>query len=109
MDSKGLSAVQCDANRERYGANVLPQPKRPPLPLQYAAHLFNLFSLMFFFVAAVSLVLFILRPQQSVNAYLAGIFVLVALLNAAIEFYQEYSSALILASFQASVTPPTRV
>jgi len=52
----------------------------------------------------------LVRPQNNIqNTYLGGILIVVAFLNAFIEFYQLQKSEAILASFLAMIPPSCRV
>ena len=65
-------------------------------------HLRNLFTFMLFLAGTLSIVVFIVDGFYY-NLYTGIAFYVVALLNAALEFYQEYRSAILLAGFMKLV------
>lgn len=90
---------QVSASREDKGRNQLPTPKRPPLIVSYFKQMANLFSLVLFICGTLSLAVFIIDTSYWINLYTGLIFWAVAFFNAALEFWQVYSSAKTLEGF----------
>lgn len=68
----------------------------------YVQHLRNLFSFMLFLAGILSITSFIIS-RFFYNLYTGLIFIAVAFINAGLEFYQEYQSAVILRGFMQLV------
>lgn len=81
----------------------MPAKKIEPLWLVYQRHLKNLFSLMLIFAGILTLVIFILNTSKWENLYTGILFILIAFVNAGLEFYQEYKSGQILAGFMVNI------
>ena len=76
--------------------------------MQFLHHLAGLFNLLLLFSGLLSFVLQAIDRSSLLNLYLGIVLVVVAVMNAAIEFYQEYKSAAILDSFKVQkVLQPT--
>lgn len=100
--SKGLTSHQQRINVDKFGSNAVPPPHHPPLFILYLTHLKNLFTVMLFLAGTLSIVAFIVSGFFY-NLYVGITFYIIALINAALEFYQEYQADRILKSFMRLV------
>ena len=100
--SEGLTSHQQRINVDKFGSNAVPPPHHPPLLLLYLTHLKNLFTVMLFLAGTLSIVAFIVSGFFY-NLYVGITFYIIALINAALEFYQEYQADRILKSFMKLV------
>lgn len=100
--SKGLTSDQHRVNVDKFGSNAVPPPHHPPLFIQYLAHLNNLFTVMLFLAGTLSIVAFIISIFWY-NLYVGITFYVIALINAGLEFYQEYQADVVLKSFMKLV------
>lgn len=89
--------------RKVHGANIVPPPKRPPLIISYLEQMANLFSLVLFVCGLLSIVVFLIDTSYWVSLYTGLLFWAVAMFNAALEFWQVYSSAKTLEGFLSLV------
>ena len=92
-----------EQSRQRDGDNELPAPKRAPLIVTYFRQMANLFSFVLFICGILSIVAFILNTRYWISLYTGLIFWFVAFFNAALEFWQTYSSAKVLEGFLSLV------
>ena len=90
-------------SREKNGLNIVPTPKQPPLIVAYAKQMANLFSFILLICGALSIAVFIINTSYWINLYTGLLFWGVALFNAALEFWQAYSSAKTLEGFRSLV------
>ncbi|KAJ3192007.1 hypothetical protein HK101_007183 [Irineochytrium annulatum] len=99
-ESKGLTSEEAARRLQEYGPNMLTPPKKRNAFLRFCDILFGLFNLMLIIAGvAAYIVLAIDYQNNKQNAYLGGIVIFVAFMNATIEFYQVQKSQAILESF----------
>ncbi|KAK9688048.1 hypothetical protein K7432_014546 [Basidiobolus ranarum] len=99
-ESTGLSQTQATQGIAQYGQNVLTPPKTKHPILLYLECVGGLFNLLLILAGILQYVLLAIDPvENQANIYLGAILIVVALLNAFIEFFQMIKSAAILASF----------
>lgn len=104
--SKGLTSDQQRINIDKFGSNSVPPPHHPPLFILYLTHLKNLFTVMLFLAGTLSIVAFIISGFFY-NLYVGITFYIIALINAGLEFYQEYQADRLLKSFMNLVPDTT--
>ncbi|ORY01095.1 P-type cation exchange, alpha subunit of ATPase [Basidiobolus meristosporus CBS 931.73] len=99
-DSTGISQAQAAKGLVEYGPNVLTPPKTKHPIILYLECVAGLFNLLLILAGILQYVLLAIDPvENQANIYLGAILIVVALLNAFIEFFQMLKSAAILASF----------
>lgn len=96
-------------NRAAWGENSLPEPKQKNLFTLYISYMRNLFSIILILSGTMSIVVFILDTSTFVPLYVGIAFILVAFLNAFLEFYQEMKSKQVLEGFKAMMEQTTAV
>ncbi|KAJ3280654.1 hypothetical protein HDU79_011482, partial [Rhizoclosmatium sp. JEL0117] len=100
QDSQGLTAAEAAKRLLENGPNMLTPPKKRHWILRFLDILMGLFNLMLLVSGVLCYVLLGINYAANYqNTYLGAILLGVALMNAAIEFYQEQKSAAILDSF----------
>ncbi|KAJ3123327.1 hypothetical protein HK098_002018 [Nowakowskiella sp. JEL0407] len=93
-----------------FGLNKLTQTKRKPLIYMWVESLVNLFNIMLLSAGFGHLVLYFINEEENfANGYIGGIMIVVAFINASIEFYELYKIAEILKSFNTFIPPQCRV
>ncbi|KAJ3152839.1 hypothetical protein HDU89_001044 [Geranomyces variabilis] len=98
--SPGLSTAEAAKRLTEQGPNQLSPPKKRHPILKFLDHLLGLFNLMLLVAGIASYILLAIDFEgNKPNLWLGGILILVAFLNAFIEFYQGQKSAAILESF----------
>ncbi|KAK1753247.1 P-type cation exchange, alpha subunit of ATPase [Echria macrotheca] len=99
-DSHGLSSSEAEELLRTHGPNVLtPQKKRHPF-LKYLDCLRSLFNLLLILAGILEYILLGIDYKDNFqNTYLGAILILVANINAFIEFYQKQKSQELLESF----------
>ena len=98
--SVGLTKQQVAERLEKYGFNRLTPPKKRHPLLVYIGYVLGLFNLMLLVAGIASLIIYGLDPVTNSNLlYIGIILVVVAFINAFIEFYQVQKSQAILESF----------
>ncbi|RHZ47151.1 hypothetical protein Glove_590g46 [Diversispora epigaea] len=99
-ESRGLNQEQADRLLQEHGPNVLTPPKKKHPILKFFERLFTLFNILLMVAGVLMYILYLIdRVGNKANVYLGAILIGVAILNAAIEFYQLQKSAAILESF----------
>jgi sodium/potassium-transporting ATPase subunit alpha len=98
--SGGLNKQQVAERLEKYGLNRLTPPKKRHPLLVYLGYVMGLFNLMLVVAGIASLIIYGINPGENGNlVYIGAILVVVAFVNAFIEFYQVQKSQSILESF----------
>ncbi|KAF9427269.1 hypothetical protein BGZ94_005220 [Podila epigama] len=98
--SQGLDSTVAAQRLVENGRNVLAPPKQVSPFMKFFYCLSSLFNLLLIFAGILNYILLAIDPQgNKVNTYLGAILIIVAFLNAAIEFYQAQKSAAVLQSF----------
>ncbi|SAM08369.1 hypothetical protein [Absidia glauca] len=98
--SQGLTTADATRIATQIGLNVLSPPKKRHPILKYFDCLMNLFNILLVFAGVLNYILLAIDFQANfANTYLGAIYIGVALLNAFIEFYQEYKSSNMLEQF----------
>ncbi|KAJ3330656.1 hypothetical protein HDU76_005170 [Blyttiomyces sp. JEL0837] len=99
-ESKGLSAAEAAQRLQTNGPNILSPPKKKSMLLLYFECLFTLFNLLLLISGVLTYVLYGIDPKDNpTNTYVGAILIVVACLNAFIEFYQLMQSEKILSGF----------
>ncbi|KAI9296938.1 P-type cation-transporting ATPase [Neoconidiobolus thromboides FSU 785] len=98
--SAGLTFNQADKLRYEYGPNLLTPPKKTHPAVIFFKCLFALFNILLLISAILTFVLFSLDTKlNKADMYLGIILIVVAFINATIEFIQIQKSAALLDSF----------
>lgn len=98
--SGGLTKQQVAERHEKYGLNRLTPPKKRNPFLVYLGYVLGLFNLMLVVAGIASLIIYGLNSADNGGmVYIGSILVVVAFINAFIEFYQVQKSQAILESF----------
>lgn len=104
--SIGISSITTiEKNRQEFGENIMPTRKKKPLWIRYLNYMKNLFSMMLILAGVLTLIIFILDTSRWKNLYTGILFILIAFVNAGLEFYQEYKSDQILQGFMVIYIP----
>ncbi|KAF9148587.1 hypothetical protein BG015_009667 [Linnemannia schmuckeri] len=99
-NSQGLTTAAATERLAENGPNVLSPPKQISPFMKFFHCLTSLFNLLLILAGVLNYILLAVDPKQNkVNTYLGAILIIVAFLNAAIEFYQAQKSAAVLQSF----------
>ncbi|KAF9568135.1 hypothetical protein EC968_002993 [Mortierella alpina] len=99
-NSKGLDSAAAAQKLAENGPNILSPPKQISPFVKFMHCLTSLFNLMLIVAGILTYILVAIDPEGNrINIYLGAILIVVAFLNAAIEFYQAQKSAAILQSF----------
>ncbi|KIM49561.1 hypothetical protein M413DRAFT_59017 [Hebeloma cylindrosporum] len=108
--SFGLTADEAKSRLQRDGPNILTPPKRKSALRKFLERLFTMFNILLMVAGVLEYVLLGIDFHANFqNTYLGGILILVAFINASIDFYQIQKSEAILASFLAMIPPSCRV
>ncbi|TFK34868.1 aminophospholipid-transporting P-type ATPase [Crucibulum laeve] len=108
--SYGLTSEEAKARLERDGRNVLTPPKKKSALRKFMDRLLTMFNILLIVAGVLEYVLLGIDFKANFqNTYLGGILILVAFVNATIDFYQIQKSEAILASFLAMIPPSCRV
>ncbi|EJD46213.1 P-type cation-transporting ATPase [Auricularia subglabra TFB-10046 SS5] len=109
--SPGLTGAQASERLARDGRNVLTPPKKKSALMKYLECLRSLFNVLLILAGILEYILLGIAARQlsKQNTYLGAILIVVALLNAFIEWYQVQKSEAILASFLAMIPPSCHV
>ncbi|KAI8903615.1 hypothetical protein EDD86DRAFT_272276 [Gorgonomyces haynaldii] len=98
--SEGLSAQEAVTRLSKFGPNALTPPKKKNAILQFLEYLMGLFNVMLLISGIACYILYgIDSIGNASNVYIGGILIVVAFINAYIEFYQVRKSQAILESF----------
>ncbi|KAG0287811.1 hypothetical protein BGZ97_006987, partial [Linnemannia gamsii] len=98
--SQGLSTAAATERLAENGPNILSPPKQISPFMKFFHCLTSLFNLLLILAGVLNYILLAVDPvANKVNTYLGAILIIVAFLNAAIEFYQAQKSAAVLQSF----------
>ncbi|KAJ1659897.1 hypothetical protein IWQ61_001090 [Dispira simplex] len=98
--SHGLKSDFASIRLREHGPNMLTPPKRRHPFFHYLDHLRSMFNLLLIIAGILDFILLSIDPQGNrSNIYLGIILIVVAFLNAFIEFYQMHKSKKILESF----------
>lgn len=100
--SYGLNSDEICERRFVYGLNAITPSAKVTYFRQFLGQLLGLFNLLLVTGGALSFVLFAIDPKIQVNLFLGIILVFVAIINAGIDFYQQYRTAALLESFMVS-------
>ncbi|KAJ3517123.1 hypothetical protein NLJ89_g701 [Agrocybe chaxingu] len=107
--SYGLAADQVEQRLQENGPNVLTPPKKKSVFRKFLDRLFTMFNILLMIAGVLEYVLLGIDFHGNFqNTYLGGILILVAFINASIDFYQIQKSEAILASFLAMIPPSCR-
>ncbi|KAH8657690.1 hypothetical protein BX600DRAFT_468011 [Xylariales sp. PMI_506] len=99
-DSLGLATTQIDELLQQHGRNVLTPPKKRHPFLKYLDCLTSLFNLLLILAGVLEYILLGIDFKDNFqNTYLGAILIIVANINAFIEFYQQQKSQALLESF----------
>ncbi|KAG0226863.1 hypothetical protein B0O80DRAFT_439770 [Mortierella sp. GBAus27b] len=99
-NSKGLDSSVAAQRLAENGPNILSPPKQISPFMKFIHCLTSLFNLLLILAGILNYILLAIDPQgNKVNTYLGAILIIVAFINAAIEFYQAQKSAAVLQSF----------
>ncbi|KAG0205242.1 hypothetical protein BGX28_003103 [Mortierella sp. GBA30] len=99
-NSKGLDSEVAAQRLIENGPNILSPPKQISPFMKFMHCLTSLFNLLLILAGILNYILLAVDPQgNKVNTYLGAILIIVAFINAAIEFYQAQKSAAVLQSF----------
>ncbi|KAF9097246.1 hypothetical protein BGX27_000988 [Mortierella sp. AM989] len=99
-NSKGLDSAVAAQRLIENGPNVLSPPKQISPFMKFIHCLTSLFNLLLILAGILNYILLAVDPQgNKVNTYLGAILIIVAFINASIEFYQAQKSAAVLKSF----------
>ncbi|KAJ1566984.1 hypothetical protein HK096_011393, partial [Nowakowskiella sp. JEL0078] len=100
VNSQGISSEDAANRLKQNGPNILSPPKKVHPIIIFLHCLFALFNLLLIFCAGITWLLFGLDPiNNGPNTYVGAILLGVAIINAAVEFWQHQKSAAILDSF----------
>ncbi|KAJ3345512.1 hypothetical protein HDU91_007326 [Kappamyces sp. JEL0680] len=100
MASAGLSSSESEARNLTYGLNQLSPPKKDHPIVQFLKFLAGIFNLLLLICGIVAYIVYAIDPVNNAsNVYIGAILLIVAFLNAYIEFYQTQKSQAILESF----------
>ncbi|KAG0377383.1 hypothetical protein BGX24_006216 [Mortierella sp. AD032] len=98
--SFGLSSEVAAQRLIENGPNILAPPKQISPFMKFFHCLTSLFNLLLILAGILNYILLAIDPKNNkVNTYLGAILIIVAFLNALIEFYQAQKSAAVLQSF----------
>jgi sodium/potassium-transporting ATPase subunit alpha len=98
--SAGLSLEEAKKRLALYGQNRLSPPKKVHPLIQFGGYMLHIFNVMLWAAGVASYIAYFIQPEGNFqNVYLGAIFIVVAFLNAGIEFYQTAKSQAILESF----------
>lgn len=98
--SNGLPKETQTARQAQYGPNMLCPPKRVHPFLKFLHCLTELFTLMLIIAGILTYILYFMDPiANATNVYIGGILIIVSVMNAAIEWYQQQQSENMLNSF----------
>ncbi|ORY95164.1 hypothetical protein BCR41DRAFT_365216 [Lobosporangium transversale] len=99
-NSKGLDSSVAAQRLIENGPNRLSPPKQISPFMKFMHCLTSLFNLLLILAGILNYILLAVDPKNNkVNTYLGAILIIVAFINAAIEFYQAQKSAQVLQSF----------
>ncbi|KAF9579137.1 hypothetical protein BGW38_004735, partial [Lunasporangiospora selenospora] len=99
-NSKGLDSSIAAQRLAENGPNILSPPKQISPFMKFIHCLTSLFNLLLVLAGILNYVLLAVNPQANkVSTYLGAILIIVAFINAIIEFYQIQKSAAVLQSF----------
>nr|CDP29118.1 Putative type IIC NA+/K+/H+-transporting ATPase [Podospora anserina S mat+] len=99
-ESFGLTSQQAAALLQEHGQNVLTPPKKRHPFLKYLDYLTSLFNLLLILAGVLEYILLAIDFKANFpNTYLGAILIIVANINAFIEFYQQSKSQALLDSF----------
>ncbi|KAG5636133.1 hypothetical protein H0H81_009015 [Sphagnurus paluster] len=108
--SLGLTAAEAKLRLERDGQNILTPPHKKSAARIFLDRLLTMFNILLMIAGVLEYVLLGIDYKSNFqNTYLGGILILVAFINAGIDFYQIQKSEAILASFLAMIPPSCRV
>ncbi|KAJ1969314.1 hypothetical protein IWQ62_000704 [Dispira parvispora] len=102
--SNGLKSDLASIRLQEHGPNILTPPKQRHPFFHYLDHLRSMFNLLLIIAGILDFILLSIDPEGNrSNIYLGAILIVVAFLNAFIEFYQMHKSKKILESFSKMV------
>jgi len=108
--SFGLTSDEAKDRLARDGPNMLTPPKKKSALRKFLDRLLTMFNILLMVAGVLEYVLLGIDFKANFqNTYLGGILILVAFINASIDFYQIQKSEAILASFLAMIPPSCRV
>ncbi|KAF8328688.1 aminophospholipid-transporting P-type ATPase [Cantharellus anzutake] len=104
--SLGLTTETAEARLAQNGPNILTPPKKRSAFQKYLDCLKSLFNVLLIFAGILEYILLgVDYKNNKPNEYLGGVLIVVAFLNAFIEWYQLQKSEAILAGFLAMIPP----
>ncbi|KAI1320092.1 hypothetical protein EDD11_002064 [Mortierella claussenii] len=99
-NSLGLDSSTAAKRLAENGPNILSPPKQTSAFMKFIHCLTSLFNLLLILSGILNYILLAVDPKENkINTYLGAILIIVAFINAAIEFYQAQKSAAVLQSF----------
>ncbi|KAF9280727.1 hypothetical protein BGZ68_007049 [Mortierella alpina] len=99
-NSRGLDSQVASQRLALNGPNILSPPKQVSPLIKFIHCLTSLFNLLLILAGVLTYALVAVDPEANrINIYLGAILIIVAFINATIEFYQAQKSAAILQSF----------
>ncbi|GJJ69053.1 sodium/potassium-transporting ATPase subunit alpha [Entomortierella parvispora] len=99
-NSRGLDSAVAAQRLIENGPNILSPPKQISPFMKFIHCLTSLFNLLLILAGILNYILLAVDPKDNkVNTYLGAILIIVAFINALIEFYQAQKSAAVLQSF----------
>ncbi|KAF4636901.1 hypothetical protein G7Y89_g1176 [Cudoniella acicularis] len=99
-ESLGLTTHQAEQLLQEHGPNILTPPKKKHPILKFLGYLTSLFNMLLIVAGCLEYILLGIDFKDNFpNTYLGAILILVAFINAFIEFYQQYKSQALLESF----------
>ncbi|EFP77177.2 hypothetical protein PGT21_010835 [Puccinia graminis f. sp. tritici] len=108
--SSGLTAEEAQARLARDGPNQLTPPKKKSALRKYFDALLSLFNVLLILAGVLEYVLLAIDFENNkANEYLGAILIIVAFLNAFIEWYQGQKADAILASFLSMMPPSCKI
>lgn len=108
--SGGLSVSEAQSRLARDGPNQLTPPKKKSALRKYLDALLSLFNILLILAGILQYVLLAIDFQNNkANEYLGAILIIVAFLNAFIEWYQGQKADAILSSFLSMMPPSCKV
>lgn len=99
QQSYGLSSGDCSNRLLQFGSNQLTRTAETSSIALFLQHLLGLFNLMLIVSGLLSIVLFILDTHSMMNLFLGCFILVVAIINAAIDFFQQHQTRQLLKSF----------
>lgn len=106
--ANGLTSEKAAAVLSRDGPNRLSPPRQTPQIVRFLSHMFGGFSLLLWFGAFLSIIAYFLNSDPS-NIYLAIILILVVVVTAVFEYFQDSKAAKVMEKFKNMVPQSANV